>query len=118
MSYITTRRKKIYVDSELGLVLNCAVRYALGRQTYAPGSVTRFISPLLPFLDDSTLNCFDRDIVEQEYLGGYGHPLIDEPIWKTFHSCVKKEIVRRGGETYKTWRNKDVDFKGDSDQNS
>lgn len=33
-------------DHDFGLILNCAVRYAIGRQTYMPSAVIAFITPL------------------------------------------------------------------------
>lgn len=91
-------------DPDFGTVLNCAVRYAIGRETYMPGLVIGYITPLLPYLDDKTLWCFDLDITEQKYLGGYGDPRIDEPKWMKFHAAVREERTRRGQELYKTWR--------------
>ncbi len=51
-------KNKLNVDLEsedFGCVLNCAVRYAIGRQTYMPGVVIDFIIPLLSNLSDRTL---------------------------------------------------------------
>ena len=45
-----------------GAVLNCAVRYALGRRSYMPGLVVDEITPMLKDCSDKTLWCFDRDI--------------------------------------------------------
>ena len=46
-------------DDNFGAVLNCAVRYAIGRRTYMPGLVIDYITPLLPYLNNKTLWCFD-----------------------------------------------------------
>lgn len=86
-------------NQDFGLVLNCAVRYTLGRRTYAPGAVIDFITPLIPYLDNKTLWCFDRDIAEQEPFG-YGDPSIDEPKWMIFHNAVRAELKLRGEKTY------------------
>jgi hypothetical protein len=91
-------------DDFFGAVLNCAVRYAMGRQTYMPGLVIDFITPLLPELSSKTLWCFDQDITEQRWFGGYGHPEIDEPGWMRFHEAVRAERTRRGDSLYKSWR--------------
>lgn len=91
-------------DDYFGTVLNCAVRYAMGRQTYMPGLVIGFITPLLPHLSDKALWCFDQDITEQRYFGGYGDPEIDEPDWMRFHESVREERTKRGHELYKDWR--------------
>lgn len=91
-------------DDEFGAVLNCAVRYAIGRRTYMPGLVIDFITPLLPRLSSKTLWCFDRDIAEARWEGGYGDPKIDEPGWMRFHEAVRAERQRRGDTPYKSWR--------------
>lgn len=91
-------------NDEFGAVLNCAVRYAIGRQTYMPSLVIGFITPLLPNLNDNTLGCFDQDITEARWTGGYGDPFIDEPDWMNFHAAVRKERMSRGHELYKSWR--------------
>ena len=83
-------------DDNFGAILNCAVRYALGRQTYIPLLVMDFIRPLLPFVLDKTLCCMERDIREAAVYGcGYGDPNIDEPAWKKFLEEVQAEIERR-----------------------
>lgn len=91
-------------DDNFGLILNCAVRYSLGRQTYIPSTVIDFITPLLPYLNDKTLWCFDQDITEQEYTGGYGDLQIDKPKWMQFHTDIRSERTKRGHTLYKTWR--------------
>lgn len=94
-------------DDDFGAVLNCAVRYAIGRQTYMPSLVIDFITPLLPELNDKTLWCFDQDITEQRWMGGYGDPQVDEPLWMRFHQAVRQERSARGHELYQTWRIED-----------
>ena len=89
-------------DDNFGCVLNCAVRYAMGRETYMPSLVISFITPLLPYLSDNTLWRFDQDITEQQYQGGYGDKKIDEPDWMRFHVDVRSERSRRGLELYRS----------------
>lgn len=94
--------KKIDVSSDaFGCILNCAVRYAIGRQTYIPGLVIDFICPILPYISDKTLYIFDQDITDQKYIGGYGDKYIDEPLWMQFHQDVIAEEGRRGLDLYK-----------------
>ena len=76
---------------EFGAVLNCAVRYCIGRRTYMPKLVMDVIRPLLPALTDKTLWCFERDI---EGADNYGADY-DEEEWMRFLSEVKAEIARR-----------------------
>lgn len=99
------RKPRIEISQDnFGCILNCAVRYAIGRQTYMPGIVIDFIQPLLPYVNDKTLYVFDQDITDQKYMGGYGDKLIDEPMWIRFLQDVIKEEQRRGLEPYKDWR--------------
>ena len=35
----------------------CAVRYALGRESYMPSIVIGFITPLIPVLSDRAIGC-------------------------------------------------------------
>lgn len=74
-------------DDDFGTVLNCAIRYCLGRRTYMPGLVTSYIRPLLPFLNDKTLDVMKRDIDEQGKFG-YGHEC-DYETWASFLRDIK-----------------------------
>lgn len=84
-------------NDDFGLILNCAVRYALGRRTYVPSTVVDFITPLLQHLDKWTLVCFDRDITEHRKSRSLGDPEIDEPVWLQFHAAVTEELNKREG---------------------
>ena len=95
-------------DDEFGAVLNCAVRYAIGRRTYMPSLVIDFITPLIPHLNGKTLWCLDQDITEARWEGGYGDPDIDEPGWMGFHEAVRAERHRRGDKLYVSWRDRDA----------
>lgn len=87
-------------DDRGGAVLNCAVRYALGRASYMPGLVMDQIRPMLPDCSDKTLWCFDRDV--SEWLNcdngwtAYDNSYFDD--WKRFLDAVRAEIERRKGE--------------------
>ncbi len=83
------------VNADFGTMLNCAVRYAIGRRSYMPGLVIDYITPLLPLLDSRTLSVFDRDIAEHEAAGDLGDPIIDAPGWKNFRAAVQHEIASR-----------------------
>ena len=82
-------------DEDFGAVLICAVRYCLGRQTYMPGLITGYITPLLPHISDKTLRCMETDLSKPDLYGGFGNEKIDEPIWIKFRSNVQEEIQRR-----------------------
>ena len=79
---------------DFGTVLVCAVRYAIGRQTYMPKLVIEFIRPLLPYIDDHALWVIDKDIEEAARIS-LGDPIIDAPVWKSFHESVKTELRMR-----------------------
>ena len=81
--------------TDLGVVLNCAVRYCMGRQTYMPSIVIDFITPLIPRLDNKTLWCLDRDLSDPAVYGGLGDEKIDAPLWIKFHERIKEEIKSR-----------------------
>lgn len=83
----------VEVDENFGAVLNCAVRYCIGRQTYMPSLVIGYITPLLPYLDMRTLKCFERDLAEDR---SFGDDAIDRPVWVRFAVDVRNEIKRRG----------------------
>ena len=82
-------------DEDFGAVLICAVRYCLGRQTYMPGLIIGYITPLLPRISDKTLRCMETDLSKPDLYGGFGNEKIDEPIWIKFRSNVQEEIQRR-----------------------
>ncbi len=93
-------------NDDFGAVLNCAVRYALGRKSYMPEIVTGYITPLLPEINDRTLHVMDQDVTERKYCGGYGDPYIDEPLWMKFLEAVHAEKDRRGMPHYRDRRAK------------
>lgn len=83
-------------DDNFGAVLNCAIRYCLGRRTYMPKLVMDYVRPLLPDLSDKALWCMEKDILQHKADGySYGDPSIDVPAWQEFLSQVQREIRRR-----------------------
>lgn len=96
-------------DDNFGAVLNCAVRYAVGRETYMPSLVIDFITPLIPYLGNRTLWCFDQDLTDRKYEPyehPFGNPRIDEPGWLRFLDAVRAERTKRGETLYRSWREK------------
>ena len=95
---------KITRDDDFGgAVLNCAVRYALGRASYMPGLVMDEIRPMLPDCNDKTLHVFAKDIEEwlrerdAPPLGYYG-PSDHADAWKRFREDVLRELKGRRKE--------------------
>lgn len=77
-----------------GAVLNCAVRYALGRMSYMPGLVIDQITPVLSSCSDKTLWCFERDI--SNWLENSARGDIDSKgKWTAFLCDVRKEQEKR-----------------------
>ena len=82
-------------DKDFGALLICAVRYCLGRQTYMPGLIIGYITPLLPHISDNTLRCMEADLSQPDLYGGFGNEKIDEPIWIKFRCDIQEEIQKR-----------------------
>ncbi len=76
----------------------CAVRYALGRQSYMPGTVIRFITPLIPVLSDKAIGYLERDVRDPMTYGcgSYGDEKIDKPGWLRFLAGLEEERKKRG----------------------
>lgn len=83
---------KIANTEDFGFVCMCAVRYCLGRRTYAPGTVMGFIKTFIPALGDKTLYVMARDISEADNLGDAE---IDAPMWAEFLGEIREEQKRR-----------------------
>ena len=82
----------ILTQENIGILVTCATRYAIGRQSYMPYLVTSIVRPLLDKLDDKTLGCLIRDI---EGAPSLGDELIDEPMWRLLLEQAKREQDRR-----------------------
>lgn len=82
-------------DDDFGAILNCAVRYSIGRNTYMPHLVTEFIKPLLPYLNDKTVHCISRDI-GSELSKGVG--IAESHTWLNFYEVAKLEHEKRTKE--------------------
>lgn len=82
-------------NDDFGAVCNCAVRYCLGRRSYMPSLVCRYIISLLPELTDKTLDCFERDIAERKRTGFDFGDSCDYKTWDAFYKTVCKEIEGR-----------------------
>ena len=83
-------------DKDFQAILICAVRYSIGRRTYMPELVTRYIKPLLSCLSDNTLAVMRRDVEEPgtSMIGSYGDEC-DRETWMRFLGKIKEEQERR-----------------------
>ena len=90
------RRMTIEINKNFETILLCAVRYAIGRQTYMPSMVIDYITPLLPYLSENTLRLIANEITEHEaYEGGLGDEKIDKPYWEQFLRKIRLEMGGR-----------------------
>ena len=85
------------VDDMFGEMMNWAVRYALGRRTYAATDTARYIAPLVPKLSDKTLLAMREDLKPNTPWNppkNYGDPC-DEVEWMRLLEAVERELQRR-----------------------
>lgn len=88
---------KVPITDDFETILICAVRYALGRQSYMPRLVIDYITPLLPELSERALAVMERDLSDPTCY--YGDPIIDKPGWIRFLNEIKNERKKRENET-------------------
>ena len=81
-------------DDRLGEMLNYAVRYALGRMSYAVGDTVSFIMPLIPYLTARTLYVMHRDIKEQAERDLLGMDC-DKADWMKLYKAIGEEMEKR-----------------------
>lgn len=98
MARVKTVTIKIPADQIdfFGAVLNCAVRYCLGRMTYMPGLVTDWIMQHCHgLLTAKTLFVMKRDIDEARARNGLGMDC-DVVTWLKFREWLDNEEVHDG----------------------
>lgn len=104
---ITGRRKKSvvlcpaewfdpYVDEEFGMIVTCAIRYAIGRMTYMPSVVCEFTLRFMPMLDSKTIHVMIRDITET--IERWQGELTDSELWLNLRAKAEEEKIRRISE--------------------
>lgn len=82
----------ILSQNDLGILVTCATRYAIGRKSYMPYLVTGIVQSVLDKLDDKTIGCLIRDIEGSPSLGDV---VIDEPMWRNLLDEARMEQRRR-----------------------
>ena len=85
----------VEIDKNFETILLCAVRYAIGRQTYMPSLVIDYIAPLLPYLSYWMLGLMAAEIIDHNYEGGLGDEKIDKPYWLDFLRKIRLEMGGR-----------------------
>ena len=93
--------KYYFEDDFFGAVINCAIRYCLGRQSYTPSLVIDEVRKVLPLLNDKTIGCMERDIREADKFSGYGDEKIDKPEWLKFLKEIQDLMDKRGIERWR-----------------
>ena len=85
--------KFVPVDDMFCEMMNWAVRYSLGRRTYAVSDTIYYITKLIPFLTDKTIYSMIRDIESKEpdNLGDH----MDTYAWIMFKSKLIAEQNKR-----------------------
>lgn len=86
-------------SDDFGTICLCAVRYAIGRETYMPTLVQSFIRPLLPYISYNSLYVIARDVREWGDKSGYGVKAygmdFDYQDWMRFLAECDAEIAKR-----------------------
>lgn len=83
-------------DSDFGLIVNAAIRYAMGRQTYMPLSVSDFTIGFMPMLDNRTIQVIINDITEELRFRNGEMPQLD--IWLHLKEKAEEERKQRQDE--------------------
>lgn len=77
--------------SNLGFILLCAIRYCLGRRTYAPVVVQGIVLDNISLIEDKDLYVMIRDIEDAKDRDDLGDDNIDKPKWLAFLEILKSE---------------------------
>lgn len=95
-------------DNDFGIICLCAMRYALGRQTYMPSLVQDFIRGHIVEIDSGTVEIMIRDIDTADKitahtlsdghilsLDGLGDTKIDRPGWEQFRAFLRENLKEK-----------------------
>lgn len=75
------------------MIVNSAVRYSIGRNTYMPGVISDFVTKYLFVLDTRTLDSIISDITREIDFADGELPQIK--LWIDLKETVETEMVRR-----------------------
>lgn len=97
-------------NKDHGIICLCAMRYALGRETYMPGLVQDYIKSNIASIETSDISIMIRDIDEANKItehkmpngsilkiDGFGSTTIDRPGWERFRAFLMGELEKRQG---------------------
>lgn len=86
----------IFVTRDFELMIVCALRYSIGRESYMPSITIDYIRYLIPMLSANTLFVMQRDI--RETITSYGRikrKLYMEAEWIKLESVLREEYERK-----------------------
>lgn len=87
----------ISVTRDFELMIVCALRYSIGRESYMPSIAIDYIRYLIPIISANTLFILQRDIkeeIERYDRGGWEIFMKDE--WLKLADDIRKERTKRG----------------------
>jgi hypothetical protein len=92
--------KNVPIDDDFNEMLEFALRYAIGRKTYATVDVINYIKPKLKYLLHNTLHIMFQDIDEElERDKRMRWEMAYKKEWMELREAIRQEITARGGRT-------------------
>ena len=89
----------ITVTRDFELMMVCALRYSIGRESYMPSITIDYIRYLIPMLSVNTLFILQRDITEEvERYNRSGWDIFMKDEWLKLADDIRKEHTRRKAE--------------------
>lgn len=94
--------KSVGIDDDFEEILISAERYSLGRMTYVVSDYVWYVTPLVPYLSDKTLDILLHDLIDRSMrvdpenpdFNPWGMPQ-DEKEWKKLWKAIEDEQKRR-----------------------
>lgn len=87
--------KTIELSPDLELMLNCAMRYAMGRRTYIVGTFCNYVKSIMPELSLVTLERMEQDYGDFAKFGNSWGDDCDREEWTQFKMKLDEEIKKR-----------------------
>ena len=89
----------ITVTRDFELMMVCALRYSIGRESYMPSITIDYIRYLIPMLSVNTLFILQRDITEEvERYNRSGWDIFMKDEWLKLADDIRNEHTRRKAE--------------------
>lgn len=89
----------ISVTRDFELMIVCALRYSIGRESYMPSITIDYIRYLIPMLSANTLFILQRDIKDEvERYDRSGWEIFMKDEWMKLADDIRKEHTRRKAE--------------------